>query len=88
MGLEMNPTSLTRENDVRLSLRDLVAPLFRCKRVLVLTCLSVFVVAALSGLRLQKYESHLFIVIGREGPTPQGCHRIYEADGLGNQSRS
>jgi uncharacterized protein involved in exopolysaccharide biosynthesis len=70
MGLEMNPTSLTRENDVRLSLRDLVAPLFRCKRVLVLTCLSVFVVAALSGLRLQKYESHLFIVIGREGPTP------------------
>ncbi len=70
MGLEMIPTSLTRENNVRLSPRDLVAPLFRCKRVLMLTCLSVFVVAALSGLRLQKYESHLFIVIGREGPTP------------------
>jgi uncharacterized protein involved in exopolysaccharide biosynthesis len=70
MGLEMNPTSLTRENDVRLSLRDLVAPLFRCKRVLVLTCLCVFVAAALAGLRLQKYESHLFIVIGREEPTP------------------
>jgi uncharacterized protein involved in exopolysaccharide biosynthesis len=65
----MNPISLTRENDVRLSLLDLVAPLFRCKGVLVLTFLCVFVVAALAGLRLQKYESHLSIVIGHKEPT-------------------
>lgn len=68
-GVEMNPASLTRGNDVRLSLRDLVAPLYRCKGVLVLTFLCVFVVAALAGLRLQKYDSHLSLVISHEGPT-------------------
>ena len=69
----MNPTSLTRQNDVRLSVHDMVAPLFRCKGVLVLTFVCAFVVAALAGLRLQKYESHLSIVIGHEEPAPGGA---------------
>ena len=86
MGLEMNPTSLTRENDVRLSLRDMVAPLFRCKRVLVLTFLCAFVVAALAGLRLQKYDSHLSIVIGREEPIPgDATESMRQTDAATNQ---
>ncbi|HET6215965.1 MAG TPA: hypothetical protein VFE27_03035 [Acidobacteriaceae bacterium] len=37
---------------------------------MVLTFLCAFVVATFAGLRLQKYESHLSIVIGHEEPTP------------------
>ena len=53
------------------TLRDLVAPLFRRKRVLILTFLSVFAVAALLGLlRLHKYESHMAILVSRERLDP------------------
>jgi uncharacterized protein involved in exopolysaccharide biosynthesis len=62
----MSPALLMGE-DVNLTLRDLVVPLFRRKRVLTLTFLCVFGVAALIGLlRPQTYESHMSIRISRE----------------------
>src|SRR5271156_562072 len=64
----MSQTSLTGE-DVNLTLRDLTAPLIRRKRVGMLTFLCVFAVVALIGLlRRQTYESHMSILISREGP--------------------
>lgn len=54
----MSPKLLTREDDISFSLRDLLVPLFRHKRVLILTFLCVFAVAASIGLlRLHKHES-------------------------------
>ncbi len=68
--LEISPR-LTREDRVNFTLRDLVAPLFRRKRVLILTFLSVFAVATLLGLlRLQKYEAHMAILVSRERLDP------------------
>ena len=65
----MSPTLLTGE-DVNLTLRDLTVPLIRRKRVWMLTFLCVFAVAALIGLlRRQTYESHMSILISREGLT-------------------
>jgi uncharacterized protein involved in exopolysaccharide biosynthesis len=69
-GAEMSPTLLTGE-DVSLTLRDLTVPLVRRKRVWMLTFLCVFAVAALIGLlRRQTYESHMSILISREGLRP------------------
>jgi uncharacterized protein involved in exopolysaccharide biosynthesis len=66
----MSPTSLTGE-DVNFTLRDLTVPLIRRKRVWMLTFLCVFAVAALIGLlRRQTYESHMSILISREGLRP------------------
>lgn len=68
--LEISPRS-TREDKVNFTLRDLAAPLFRRKRVLILTFLSVFAAATLLGLvRLQKYESHMAILVSRERLDP------------------
>jgi uncharacterized protein involved in exopolysaccharide biosynthesis len=67
--LEMNPTLLTREDDIGSSLRDLVVTLFRRKQMLILTFLCVFAVAALIGLlRLHTYESHMSISLSRAIP--------------------
>ena len=53
------------------SLRDVTAPLFRRKRVLIVTFLFVFAAAALLGLRrLHKYESHMAILVSRERLDP------------------
>jgi uncharacterized protein involved in exopolysaccharide biosynthesis len=66
----MSPTLLTGEN-VNLTLRDLTVPLIRRKRVWMLTFLCVFAVAALIGLlRRPTYESHMSILISREGLRP------------------
>jgi uncharacterized protein involved in exopolysaccharide biosynthesis len=66
----MSPTLLTGE-DVNLTLRDLTVPLIRRKRVWMLTFLCVFAIAALIGLlRRQTYESHMSILISREGLRP------------------
>lgn len=66
----MSPTLLAGE-DVNLTLRDLTVPLIRRKRVWILTFLCVFAVAALIGLlRRQTYESHMSILISREGLRP------------------
>ncbi len=57
--------------DVNLTLRDLTAPLFRRRRAWTVTFLCVFAVAGLIGL-LQRptYESHMSILITREGLRP------------------
>src|SRR5258707_1237294 len=66
----MSSMLLTGE-DVNLTLRDLTVPLIRRKRVWMLTFLCVFAVAALIGLlRRQTYESHMSILISREGQRP------------------
>jgi uncharacterized protein involved in exopolysaccharide biosynthesis len=69
--LEMSVRPLTREDSIRFTLRDLVAPLFRRKRVLIATFLFIFTVAAFLGLlRLHKYESHMSILVSRERLDP------------------
>jgi uncharacterized protein involved in exopolysaccharide biosynthesis len=66
----MSPTLLTGE-EVNLTLRDLTVPLIRRKRVWMLTFLCVFAVAVLIGLlQPQTYESHMSILISREGLRP------------------
>jgi uncharacterized protein involved in exopolysaccharide biosynthesis len=66
----MSPTLLTGE-DVNLTLRDLTVPLIRRKRVWMLTFLCVFALGVLIGLfRRQTYESHMSILISREGLRP------------------
>jgi uncharacterized protein involved in exopolysaccharide biosynthesis len=68
--LEISPRT-TREDRVNFTLRDLAAPLFRRKRVLILTFLFVFAAAMLLGLvRLHKYESHMAILVSRERLDP------------------
>ena len=69
--LEMSPRSFTREDSMSFTLRDLAAPLFRRKRVLIGAFLFIFTVAALLGLlRLHKYESHMSILVSRERLDP------------------
>jgi uncharacterized protein involved in exopolysaccharide biosynthesis len=69
--LEMSGRFSTREDSIRFTMRDLVAPLFRRKRVLVVIFFLVFAVAALlSLLRFHKYESHMSILVSRERLDP------------------
>jgi uncharacterized protein involved in exopolysaccharide biosynthesis len=69
--LEVTPRAFTKEERMSFTMRDLAAPLFRRKRVLLLTFLFVFAVAALLGLlRLHKYESHMAILVSRERLDP------------------
>ena len=68
---EINSKYGIKEDSFDISLRDLAAPLFRRKRVLFLTFIGVFVVAALIGLRrLHHYESHMAILVSRERADP------------------
>ncbi len=61
---------MLKANSRSFTLRDLVAPLFRRKRVLIITFLFVFAATALLGLlRLHKYESHMAILVSHE-PDP------------------
>jgi uncharacterized protein involved in exopolysaccharide biosynthesis len=69
--LELSPRSSTREDRINFTLRDLAAPLFRRKRVLIGTFLFIFTVAELLGLlRLHKYESRMAILVSRERQDP------------------
>jgi uncharacterized protein involved in exopolysaccharide biosynthesis len=68
---EMNMRSSTRQDAANFSLRDLVAPLFRQKRVVIATFLLVLAPAVLFGLlRLRNYESHMAILVSRERLDP------------------
>ena len=65
--LQMSPRTSNREN--RCTLRDLVAPFFRRKRVLFTTFLALFALAAALGwLRFHTYPSHLVIVVSPSSP--------------------
>ena len=67
----MNTEFSSRGNPVNISLRDLAAPMFRRKRVLIATFLFIFAAAALLGLsRLHNYESHMAILVSRERVDP------------------
>jgi uncharacterized protein involved in exopolysaccharide biosynthesis len=69
--LEMSPRLLTRAERTSFTLRDLLTPLFRRKRTLILTFLSIFAIALLLGLlRLHKYESRMAILVTRERQDP------------------
>ena len=69
--IEMNTESSTQRRLRNFSLRDLAAPLFRRKRVLIVTFLFIFAAAALLGLlRLHNYESHMAILVSRERLDP------------------
>ena len=58
---------MLKTNSRSFTLRDLVAPLFRRKRVLIITFLFAFAATALLGLlRLHKYESHMAILVSHE----------------------
>ena len=64
-------SSSSRQDFVNFSLRDLAAPLFRRKRVLIVTFLFIFAAAALLGLlRMHNYESHMAILVSRERLDP------------------
>jgi uncharacterized protein involved in exopolysaccharide biosynthesis len=68
---EMNTEFSSRGEPINLSLRDLVAPLFRRRRVLLITFLSIFAAAALFGhMRLHNYESRMAILVSRERLDP------------------
>jgi uncharacterized protein involved in exopolysaccharide biosynthesis len=70
--IEINTrSSSSRQDFVNFSLRDLAAPLFRRKRMLIATFLFVFAAAAFYGLlRLRNYESHMAILVSRERLDP------------------
>jgi uncharacterized protein involved in exopolysaccharide biosynthesis len=67
----MDTRSLRREDSINFSLRDLAAPLFRRKRVLIIAFLCIFAASALLGLlRLHIYESHMAILVSHERLDP------------------
>jgi len=68
---EMNTGSLRREDSVNLSLRDLAAPLFRRKRVLIATFLVGFITVILAGILVPpQFASHMAILVNRERLDP------------------
>jgi uncharacterized protein involved in exopolysaccharide biosynthesis len=68
---ETSPGSFNPEDPFKFTLRDLVAPFFRRYPVLITTFLVVFALASVIGLlRLQKYESHMAILVNRERMDP------------------
>jgi uncharacterized protein involved in exopolysaccharide biosynthesis len=67
----MNTRSSSRQDFASFSLRDLVTPLFRRKRIVVATFLLLFGLGATLGLlRLRSYESHMEILVNRERLDP------------------
>lgn len=67
----MNSELWTNESSQRISLRDLVAPLFRRKKVLIATFLIAFIGVALAGLLLPpQFTSHMEILVNRERLDP------------------
>jgi succinoglycan biosynthesis transport protein ExoP len=69
--IEISSQPKTGENSLNLSLKDLLAPLFRRRRLLIVSFLAVFSMAIIIGLlRLHKYESHMEILVSRERLDP------------------
>ncbi len=68
---EMNPRSSIRENSLDISLRDMAAPLFRRKRVLITVFLVTFIVVILAGILVPpEFTSHMAILVNRERLDP------------------
>jgi uncharacterized protein involved in exopolysaccharide biosynthesis len=69
--IEMHTGPVTRQESVDFSLRDLVAPLFRRKRVLITTFLAVFALVILTGLLVPAvFTSHMTVLVNRERLDP------------------
>src|ERR1700678_3229617 len=69
--LEVNSRSVTREGSVNFSLRDLAAPLFRRRRVLIATFLFAFIVVILTGILMPpQFTSHMSVLVNRERLDP------------------
>jgi uncharacterized protein involved in exopolysaccharide biosynthesis len=70
---QQDPRLRARKDSKNLTLRDLAAPLFRRKRLLIVAFVFVFAVTALLGLlRFHKYESQMTILVSRERLDPVG----------------
>lgn len=68
---EMDTRSSTRRDSGTFSLRDLAAPLFRRKRVLIATFLIVFAAVILAGILIpSEYTSHMAVLVNRERIDP------------------
>jgi uncharacterized protein involved in exopolysaccharide biosynthesis len=68
---EMNPRPSAREDSVSISLRDLAAPLFRRKRVLIAVFLVTLIAGILAGiLAPPEFTSHMAILVNRERLDP------------------
>lgn len=69
--IEMETRFLTRKDSINFSLRDLAAPLFRRKRVLIATFLVVFLLVILGGfLTPPRFTSHMSLLVNRERLDP------------------
>jgi uncharacterized protein involved in exopolysaccharide biosynthesis len=68
---ETNFKTPANGQDAYISLRHVATPLFRRKRLLIITFLSIFAAAAVLGLLLLGgYESHTAILVSRERMDP------------------
>jgi uncharacterized protein involved in exopolysaccharide biosynthesis len=69
--LEMNSRSSNRRDSATFSLRDLAAPLFRRKQVLIVTFVLVFVAVILAGIMVPaEFTSHMAVLVSRERLDP------------------
>jgi uncharacterized protein involved in exopolysaccharide biosynthesis len=69
--LEINSRSANRRDSATFSLRDLAAPLFRRKQVLIVTLLVVFVGVILAGIMIPaEFTSHMAVLVNRERLDP------------------
>jgi uncharacterized protein involved in exopolysaccharide biosynthesis len=68
---DIKPTPTVKDKDDSISLRAIVTPLFRRKRLLIISFLSIFaILAGLSLLAGGSYESHISILVSRERMDP------------------
>src|SRR5665213_3332336 len=68
---EIDPESWTNERPMDLSLRELAAPLFRRKRVLIATFLAALTAVILAGILMPpQFTSHMAILVNRERIDP------------------
>src|SRR5271168_2109254 len=69
--IEVNSRPSAREESVNFSLRDLLAPLFRRKRVLITTFLVAFSLVILAGILMPpEFTSHMAVLVNRERLDP------------------
>jgi succinoglycan biosynthesis transport protein ExoP len=69
--IETNHNSSTREDSANFSLRDLLTPLFRRKRVLISTFLVAFGIVFLAGVLMPpEFTSHMAVLVNRERLDP------------------
>jgi uncharacterized protein involved in exopolysaccharide biosynthesis len=69
--IQMETRFLTRRDTLSFSLRDLAAPLFRRKRVLIATFLVAFLLVILAGILMPpQFTSHMSVLVNRERLDP------------------